>query len=66
MYRTNFSEIPICNKTKDNSDTIITPTSYDIFLNCNCMAFEYRSHLPNCQFWNTDEDQPYYPGCLYD
>lgn len=36
----------------------------DIFLACGCLAFEYRSHLPNCKFYNETEDQPYYPGCL--
>lgn len=64
LYRSNeYCEIPKCDQeyTTQNERLIYTTEEK---LSCGCLAFEYRSHLPICRFWNTNEDQPYYPGCL--
>ena len=50
-----------CNKT---APKIIFPDNYKEILSCGCLAFEYKSHLYNCEFFNENEDQPYFPGCM--
>lgn len=68
IYRSNdHYDIPICNKDKNSlsqSERLISTDSCDQKLECGCHAFQYRSHQPYCRFWNLEEDQPYYPGCL--
>ena len=72
LYRSSeYCEIPSC-----NNRGMCIPSEYPIIphqlincnsdekLSCGCLPFEYRSHLHTCELFNSNEDQPYYPGCL--
>lgn len=79
LYRSNeYCEISLCEDFKYGCSNLpcgyrgpipkvihhqIINCNSDEKLSCGCLPFEYRSHLPTCALFNSNEDQPYYPGC---
>lgn len=76
LYRSDrYCEIPKCDSMNlpygyycghyfpPDSNQLINCNS-DEKLSCGCLPFEYRSHNSSCKLFNSNEDQPYYPGCL--